>query len=72
MDCVIANTLTFISFTEIAGYCPNAVIWKTKISDDGIRITDVSEVCIKGFAWDSPRNSDISFKIDLKTGELVI
>jgi hypothetical protein len=65
-----AGVLLFLDFTGIIAYGRSGVMWmRDDVSSDGIRVTKVDARVIEGVAW--KMGSDVSFSLDLKTGETV-
>ncbi len=59
----------FADFTKLTAYGPQGLLWKTpRISWDGIKITEVTPELIIGLAWDSPKQQNERFEIDVITG----
>ena len=62
--------LVFADFTGISAYGSKGLIWMTnRISSDGLKITEITDNYIKGLAWDSPRQREVEFLVDIETGQ---
>jgi len=66
----IRKILVFVSFTDIAAFGAQGVVWKARVACDGIEITEISKNIITGVAWDSTINSYVPFNIKLETGSV--
>jgi hypothetical protein len=64
------NIMVFVSFTDIAGFGLDNIQWKSRVSCDGIHITNISHGQINGSARDSAKGAEVEFSIKLETGEL--
>ena len=61
--------LVFVDHTRLAAYGPRGFLWLTDdLSWDGLRVTDVTASMIRGTAWDSPANREVSFSVDTEDG----
>jgi hypothetical protein len=61
--------VVFATFTELVAYGSAGVKWRTKrLSWDNLKITEVTDACIKGEFWDIRSESMASFEVDLVTG----
>jgi hypothetical protein len=65
-----SNLLLFADFTIIAAYGPQGHTWTTsRLSWDGLEITDVTNTYIKGIAWDAPQQREVEFIVNIETGQ---
>jgi hypothetical protein len=65
-----AGLLLFADFTNISAYGPEGIVWRTeRLTWEGVRVTDVSATAVHGYAWDMPRDKEVEFTVDLKTGQ---
>jgi hypothetical protein len=65
-----ARLLLFVDFTNISAYGPEGIAWRTeRLTWEGLRITDVSATAVHGYGWDMPRDKEVEFTVNLKTGE---
>ena len=61
--------LVFANFTSLAAYGVGGLLWQSsRLSWDGLRITEVTSEHITGLGWDSPREQEIEFVVDIATG----
>lgn len=61
--------LIFADFTAISAYGPKGLAWVTsRLSWDGLKITEATPSYIRGLAWDSPQEREVEFLVDVKTG----
>jgi hypothetical protein len=67
-----AGLLLFADFTNISAYGPEGVVWRTeRLTWEGLRITDVSATSVRGYGWDMPKDREVEFTVDLRTGQHV-
>jgi hypothetical protein len=65
-----AGLLLFTDFTNISAYGPEGIVWRTdRLTWEGLRVTSVTATTVHGFGWDMPRDKEVEFTVDLKTGE---
>lgn len=64
------SKILFESFTDLACYGANGLLWQTRVSCDGIQVKEIANGFISGFAWDSAKGKYVNFRIDAETGEL--
>lgn len=65
-----ARLLLFADFTNISAYGPEGIAWRTgRLTWDGLRITGVSATTVHGYGWDMPRDKEVEFTVDLKSGQ---
>lgn len=58
-------------FTGIAAYGPTGRCWMTKqLSWDGIDISEVTSLLIRGLAWDAPKERHVEFEVELGSGKV--
>ncbi len=64
--------LVFADYTELVAYNNTGLKWRTeRLSYDSLKITEVTEVYIKGEFWDIRSEEIETFKIDLGTGSQI-
>jgi hypothetical protein len=67
-----AGLLLFVDFTNISAYGPEGIVWRTdRLTWDGIRVTEVTPASVHGYGWDMPKDKEVEFTVDLKTGQHV-
>jgi hypothetical protein len=63
------DLLVFADFTTLAAYGQLGLVWVTEqLSWDGLKLTEVTPELIRGTAWDSPRDREVEFVVDVRTG----
>lgn len=63
------DIVLLVDFVRIEAYGPEGFLWQTKrLSWDGLQITEVNSMTIRGLAWDSPAYSHLEFSVDTSTG----
>lgn len=61
--------LVFVDHTRLAAYGPSGFLWLTDdLSWDGLTVTEITADTIRGTAWDSPANREVSFSVDTELG----
>jgi hypothetical protein len=66
------HVLLFTGFHSILAWGRNGVAWESeKLSDEGLRITEVRGKQLHGFGWDMRRDKEIPFALDLRNGRTV-
>lgn len=64
------NLLVIYDFVRFTAYGHNGREWKTEaLSFDGIKIKEVSESFVVGYAWSAPEKNWVEFTLNIKTGE---
>jgi hypothetical protein len=67
-----AELLLFADFTNISAYDREGIAWRTeRLTWEGLRITEVSSTTVRGYGWDMPKDKEVEFAVDLKTGQHV-
>jgi hypothetical protein len=67
-----ARLLLFVDFTNISAYGPEGIVWRTeRLTWEGLRIADVSATALHGYGWDMPKDKEVEFTVDLRTGQHV-
>lgn len=65
----IRQLLVFADFTEMTAYGLSGMEWKTsRLSWNGLKITEATPDFIQGLAWDAPQQQEVEFFVDVKTG----
>ena len=63
------RVLVFADYTELEAYGGSGFLWRTeRLSWDGLKVTEVTAEAIRGTAWDSPANREVSFSVDTESG----
>jgi len=63
------DIIVFAEYIRLIAYGRAGIRWETKrLSWDSLRITEVSDACIKGEFWDIRCESMETFSVDLTTG----
>jgi hypothetical protein len=63
------NIIVFADFTNLVAYGQTGLKWRTKrLSWDDLKITEVTDVFIKGEFWDILSEGTATFVVDLATG----
>jgi hypothetical protein len=67
-----ANTLVLVDFQRLSGVAEEGTVsWTTpKISWDGIEVSRYDSQALYGFAWSAPKNCQVEFAVDLRTGRV--
>jgi len=66
---VAQNLLLFISHQAILGWGADGQAWESeKLSDEGIKITDIAGGILQGTGWDRKTDRETRFALDLPTG----
>lgn len=64
------NLIIFHDFTDLVGYGKDGLAWRSKrLSYDGIKVDQLDGDFLFGRSWNAPTGNDISFRLDLRTGE---
>jgi len=61
--------LVFVGFHVIVAWGREGLAWQTgRLSWEGIRITGVEGVELRGFGWNLMADKEVAFSVDLRTG----
>jgi hypothetical protein len=61
--------IVFADYTALTAYGPKGRLWATsRLSWDGLRITEITPEVIRGVGWDAPHDREVEFLVDVKTG----
>lgn len=64
-----AGLLVFTGFQTLMAWGTGGVRWQTeRLSWEGVRVTDVTELEARGFGWDLMTDKEVPFAVDLTTG----
>lgn len=64
-----SRRLVFVDHTRLEAYGPYGRLWLTeRLSWDGLKVTEVTARSIRGMAWDSPANREVTFSVDMENG----
>ena len=64
------NLLLFSGFHAVLAWGPQGEVWRTsRLSWDGVRMTEVRGETMYGVGWDMNTDRELTFAINLKTGE---
>lgn len=67
-----AELLLFTDFTNISAYGREGITWRTeRLTWEGLRITEVTAATVRGYGWDMPKDREVEFAVDLKSGQHV-
>jgi hypothetical protein len=62
--------LLFIGFHSIVAWGQQGLAWQTtKLSWEGLRITEIEDHTLHGFGWNLMTDKEVAFSIDLLTGQ---
>lgn len=62
--------LLFVGFHAVAAWGADGLAWQTpRLTWEGLTNTGLSEDKIHGQAWDMPRDREVPFEVDLRTGK---
>jgi hypothetical protein len=62
--------LLFVGFHAVAAWGGDGLAWQTpRITWEGLTITGLSADKLHGQAWDMPRDREVPFEVDLRTGQ---
>ena len=66
------NLLLFAGFTSILAWGKSSIAWTSpKLSDEGLRLTEIHADHLHGFGWDMRTDQETPFTLDLLTGRLI-
>lgn len=66
---VADELLVFVGLNEISAWGSAGLAWTTsRLSWEGLRITDTRADRIRGFGWDLFTDREVEFTVDIKTG----
>ena len=72
LPAVEAGLLLFVGFQTVVAWGVDGMGWETrKLSWEGVRVTAVEGVELKGFGWDMRTDKEVEFVVDLRTGVVV-
>lgn len=64
--------LLFYDFVRIIALGREGIAWKSsQLSSDGLKIECITEESVLGYGWDAPTQKEISFEVQLNTGQIV-
>ena len=64
------NLLLFSGFHAVLAWGPHGEVWRTaRLSWDGVRMTEVRGDTLHGEGWDMKTDRELTFEINLKSGE---
>ena len=67
-----AGLLLFVDFTNISAYGRDGIAWRSeRLTWEGLRVTEVAATSVHGYGWDMPKDKEVEFTVDLKTGQHV-
>lgn len=70
MPVVSRNIIVFANHTELTALGRSGAVWKTKrLAWNEMKITRVTDDFIEGETWDIRSEEDVSFRVDVSTGE---
>jgi hypothetical protein len=62
--------LLFVGFHAVVAWGEKGLAWQTpRITWEGLTITGLSEDKLHGTAWDMPRDREVPFEVDLRSGQ---
>jgi len=65
--------LLFTSFRQLLAWGPKGIAWESpKLSDEGLRITNITANELHGLGWDLLTDKEIPFTVDLLTGQRIL
>lgn len=63
------HLILFAGFTSITALGREGVAWTTeRLSWEGVRIAGAEGDILRGMGWDAPKDTEVPFEVDLKTG----
>jgi len=67
-----ARILLFSDFTKLVAYDVRGKLWRTQdICWDKLKIQEITNERITGTGWNAPKSREMSFEVDLKTGNIL-
>ena len=61
--------LIFVGFHTICAWGAEGMAWHTpRLTWEGLRIIGLTHATLTGMAWDMPRDAEVEFAVDLRTG----
>ena len=69
---VEAGLLLFVGFHGMVAWDAEGERWRSaKLSDEGVRITEIADGLVRGVGWRMMTDREVSFEVDLKSGAVI-